>query len=207
METNNIFLGYILSAFIGYLLGCSNMAYYISKIKGINLREGGSKNLGASNVTYLIGKKAGFITCIHDILKAVFAVYVSKTVFPNLKYAYILAGVMAIIGHMFPFYLKFKGGKGFASYLGTMVVVNWKYFLVLLLIIIIVTLISDYIVFGTMATVMLSPVYVLITINIIPFFFLLIPSIIIILKHQENFVKIKNNEEYKVRSTLFSKKH
>lgn len=105
-------LPYIVTILGAYLIGCSNMALYLSRWKGVNLRAGGSKNLGASNAFALMGWKAGLLVAVHDIGKAVLAVELSKWIFPAVPLLGFIAGVACVLGHMFPFYLKFKGGQG-----------------------------------------------------------------------------------------------
>ncbi len=75
-------LPYIVTILGAYLIGCSNMSLYLSRWKGVNLRAGGSKNLGASNAFALMGWKAGLLVAVHDIGKAVLAVELSKWIFP-----------------------------------------------------------------------------------------------------------------------------
>ena len=105
-------MAYFLAIGLGYLLGCSNMAYWLSRIKNVDIRKNGSGNLGASNATVLLGWGAGVIVALHDIGKAVLAVILTKLLFPEAEYAAAAAGVACVLGHIFPFYLKFKGGKG-----------------------------------------------------------------------------------------------
>ena len=146
-------LPYIVTILGAYLIGCSNMALYLSRWKGVNLRAGGSKNLGASNAFALMGWKAGLLVAVHDIGKAVLAVELSKWIFPAVPLLGFIAGVACVLGHMFPFYLKFKGGKGFASYLGMILAINWKFALCILAAVVILTVLTDYIVVGTVTSV------------------------------------------------------
>ena len=152
-------LPYIVTILGAYLIGCSNMALYLSRWKGVNLRAGGSKNLGASNAFALMGWKAGLLVAVHDIGKAVLAVELSKWIFPAVPLLGFIAGVACVLGHMFPFYLKFKGGKGFASYLGMILAINWKVALCILAAVVILTVLTDYIVVGTVTSVVSFPIY------------------------------------------------
>lgn len=110
-------MGYVIVILAAYLLGCSNMAVYLAKLKNVDLTKG-SGNPGTSNATILMGWNAGVIVGIHDIGKAALAVILAELIFPDLKYVGAAAGVACILGHIFPFYMGFRGGKGFASYLG-----------------------------------------------------------------------------------------
>ena len=152
-------MAYVLIALGAYLLGCSNLAYYICKIKKVDIRTGGSGNLGASNTTTLLGWYAGIAVAIHDAGKALLAVMLAKLFFPETAHIGAVAGVASVLGHIFPFYLKFRGGKGFASYFGMTFALNWKLALVILGLVILVTVITDYIVVGTTLTILTVPVY------------------------------------------------
>ena len=103
-------MAYILIVLAAYLMGCSNLALYISKMKQVDIRTGGSGNLGASNATALLGWRIGILVALHDIGKAALAVMLAKLYFPELPLAGAVAGVASVLGHIFPFYLKFKGG-------------------------------------------------------------------------------------------------
>ena len=102
---------YILVILLSYVLGCSNMALYLSKLRGVDMRKGGSGNLGASNAMILMGWKAGIIVAVHDIGKAVVAVVLAKHFCPSLPLIGAAAGVACVLGHMFPFYLRFRGAR------------------------------------------------------------------------------------------------
>jgi len=194
-------MSYVLVIFGAYLLGSSSMSFYLSKIKGVDIRKKGSKNLGASNAMIILGWKAGVLVGIHDIGKAVLAVLAAKLIFPELPYIGVIAGVASVLGHIFPFYLKFKGGKGFASFVGMLLALNWRYALILIVVIALVTLLTDYIVCGTVTAVVVSPVYFGIAEkNIIFPLILLIATGVILYKHRENFVRIYKGTEIGFRS-------
>lgn len=195
-------MGYILAVFFGYLLGCSNMAYYIAKAKKADLRGGGSGNLGASNATVLLGWKAGVLTALHDIGKSVLAVLAAKWLFPELEYAGAAAGVASVLGHIFPFYLKFRGGKGFASYFGMTLALNWKLALCVGVAIIVVTIVTDYIVCGTVTTVVTVPVYLGITQGWLLAAILAVATVVIFYKHRANFPRMLNGTELGLRSAI-----
>ena len=187
---------YTATILLSYLLGSSSMSWYLSKIKKVNLRAGGSGNLGASNAVALMGWKAGILVGIHDIGKSILAVLLAQMLFPGVDYIGAVAGVASVLGHIFPFYLKFKGGKGFASYLGMTIALNWKLALVILLIVVLVTLITDYIVVGTVTTVLSVPTYLGITSHSwILAAILCVATVVILYKHRENYVRIYNGTE------------
>lgn len=106
----------ILCLFLGYGLGSFSPSYLIGKLRGYDVRKSGSGNAGASNTVILVGKAVGFLVAILDILKASCAWWLCAALFPELRLAGILGGVAAILGHMFPIWLHFKGGKGLAAW-------------------------------------------------------------------------------------------
>ena len=196
-------MGYIIAVILGYLLGCSSMAYYLAKWKKADLRGGGSGNLGASNATVLLGWRAGVLVAVHDIGKAVVAVLLAKWLFPALAYAGAAAGVACVLGHIFPFYLKFKGGKGLASYFGMTLALDWKLALLVGAAIVIVTLVTDYIVCGTVATVVTVPMYVgLISHSWLTAAILGVATLVILCKHRDNYRRIFNGTEFGLRSAI-----
>lgn len=196
-------MSYILPILLGYLLGSSNMAYYISRYQKKDLRSGGSGNLGASNATVLLGWKAGIAVALHDIGKAALSVILANLLFPEADLAGAVAGVAAVYGHIFPFYLKFKGGKGLASFWGMTVALNWKLGLIAALVIFLATVITDYIVIGTFSTIALVPVYTgLILCSWILALILFLASAVIFYKHWENIGRLIRKEEIGLRSTI-----
>lgn len=200
-------MGYFVAMLLGYLLGCSNLAYYLSKAAKKDIRKDGSGNLGASNATILFGWRAGVAVAVHDAGKALLAVLLVKLLFPHLEYAGAAAGVAAVLGHIFPFYLKFKGGKGTASFVGLTLALNWKLALVVLGILILATIITDYIVIGTFSAIVTVPVYMgLFARNLNLMAIVCIASFTILWKHRENIGRMVRREEIGLRSTMRGEK-
>lgn len=194
-------MGHLLVIVGAYLIGCSNMALYLSKLKKVDFGGKGSGNLGASNATVLLGWRAGVLVGIHDIGKAALAVFLAQWLFPELPYIGAVAGVASVLGHIFPFYLKFRGGKGFASYIGMTAALNWKLALIVAVLIVVVTLITDYIVAGTVTTIVLVPVVEGITAQSwILALILCVATAVIFYKHRESFVRILKGTEIGLRS-------
>ena len=194
-------MGYILVIVTAYLLGCSNMALYMSKIKKVDARAGGSGNLGASNATALMGWRVGILVGVHDVGKSALAVLLARFFFPELAYIGAVAGVSSVLGHIFPFYLKVRGGKGFASYFGMTLALNWKLALVIGILIVLVTVITDYIVAGTTLTILSVPVYMgWAEHSILLALILCIATAVIIYKHRMNYVRMYNGTEIGLRS-------
>ena len=193
---------YLLAIILGYLLGCSSMAYYIGKFKETDIRTAGSGNLGASNATVLFGWSAGVAVALHDIGKAVIAVIAAKWLFPQLEYAGAAAGVACVLGHIFPFYLGFRGGKGLASYFGMVLALNWKLARIIGAVIVLATLITDFISVGALSSIVVAPVYTFFTThNLILVAILGVATMVMFLKHWENIIRIAKGQEIGLRRT------
>lgn len=196
-------MAYFIMCVIGYLLGCANLAVLLAKIKGVDLASGGSGNPGASNATILMGWHAGVLVAVHDAGKALLAIILAKLLFPNTDGVAAVAGAACVLGHIFPVFLKFKGGKGFASYIGMMLALNWKFALIVLAAVVIVTVVFDYLVIGTTLTVTSLPVYLVITsAGWIAIVAACIATVVIIYRHRVNYVRICKGTEIGLRSTI-----
>jgi glycerol-3-phosphate acyltransferase PlsY len=195
-------MNYILLILLGYLLGCSSMAWYLAKAARADLRGNGTGNLGASNTVVLLGWKAGVLTALHDIGKASLAVLLARWLLPGVEHGGAVAGVACVLGHIFPFWLKFRGGKGFASYFGVALALNWKMALVVALAVILVTLITDYIVCGTLTPIISVPLYMGFTRSWLLALILFVGTAVIIYKHRENFPRMLNGTELGLRSAI-----
>ncbi len=127
--------GRIICLVIGYLCGLFQTAYIYGKSKGIDIREKGSGNAGTTNTLRVFGTKAGILVLFGDIMKCVVACSIARFVVapmtePGLKYLLILyAAAGAILGHNFPFYMHFKGGKGIAATAGLIICFHWSFFI------------------------------------------------------------------------------
>ena len=195
-------MGYVMAILGAYLLGCSNMAVYLAKRKRVNL-SGGSGNPGTSNATLLMGWLAGAIVGIHDIGKGVLAVLLAELLFPDLACIGAVAGVACVLGHIFPVFMKFRGGKGFASYLGMTLALNWKFALIILAVVVVVTLITDYIVVGTVTTVVSVPVAMgFLRHSVLLVAILCVATAVILYKHRENYVRIRKGTEIGLSSAF-----
>lgn len=200
-------MGYLISIILGYLLGCSSMAYYIGMWKKQDVRKAGTGNLGASNTAVLFGWGVAVTVALHDIGKAVAAVLIAKWLFPECAYAGAAAGVASVLGHIFPFYLGFKGGKGLASFFGMTLALNWKLALLVAVILVAVTVITDYISMAAISTVIFVPAYTVITTqNLTMTMILCVATVVMLLKHWENIVRIIRREEIGLRSTAKGEK-
>lgn len=194
---------YVIAILIGYLLGSSNMAYWISRIKKVDIRSNGSGNLGASNATVLLGWGAGVIVAVHDIGKAFLSVLLAKALFPTAENVGVAAGVACILGHIYPFYLKFKGGKGLASLIGVVAALDWRVALAVVVLLVVVTLVTDFIALGTISVSVASPIGMWLTSHnwLVPLI-LCVATVVMIFKHMDNIKRIRNQTEIGLLSTV-----
>ena len=206
---NNTITAVIVSIIMGYLIGCISLSYLIARLKGFDIREHGSGNAGASNVIITVGKKAGAFVALFDIFKAYFAVKVTGILFPGIFLLGCITSVAVILGHIFPFYMGFKGGKGFASLGGSILALDYRMFFVFLIFAIFVVFLTNYVCFGPTSVSSLFPfVYGYIYresggLYAIPI--LLIATVAIVYRHFENFRRIKEGNELKF-SFLWNRK-
>jgi len=140
----------------GYVLGCVHGSVLAQQLSGVNLKETGVKNAGASNATIVLGKKFGALVALIDIGKGVLAILVLRALLGStfseeaVWTLLFLAGAAVVIGHNFPFYMKFNGGKGTATVIGVLLALDWRIGLAGLVLFITASLLSDYIVVGVL---------------------------------------------------------
>ena len=198
----------VLSMGIGYLFGLLSPAALISMIKKKNLKENGTGNLGATNTMLVFGKKYGAIVMVIDILKAFISVKFAKWLFPNLAIAGLLAGCCTVIAHIFPLHLKFKGGKGLASFGGMILAVDPGLFLILLTLGIILILITNYGVALPISATVLAPFLAGVRMRSMSAFgVLFVVGAVILYKHGDNFERIREGSEIKVRDFIRGHMH
>ncbi len=202
-----IYIVYIIGILVAYMVGSISTSLIVSKAKNKDLRAGGSKNLGASNTTLLMGWKYGVLVGLCDILKGTIVVLLARWIFPEYTYLPFCVATAAVLGHIFPFYLKGKGGKGFATYMGIILGLDWRFFLIIGISVILITIITDYLALGTFTTVVTFPVW-LFFMNPLKWAFLIpiIASLVIIIKHLENIKRMIKKEELGLRASFKKKK-
>lgn len=200
---------FAISALMGYLLGSISPAALISKIKKINLRQSGTGNLGATNTTLVFGKKFGAMVMTFDIFKSALAVIIAKLIFSEVgTLAGLIAGAAAVIGHMFPFYMKFKGGKGLAAYGGMVLAFDPLIFLILLCLGLICMFLFNYGVALALEAAAFFPVLVGIKYTFTDKFFIplilvaSLASALLILKHVDNVFKAFRKQDLTVRQFI-----
>lgn len=200
-------MSYILAALLGYALGCLSPAYLLARRKGFDIRSTGSQNAGASNAFITMGAKSGVAVGLCDMAKSCAAALLAALLFPSLPGAAAVAGTAAVLGHIFPFYLKFRGGKGFAPFLGLTLALDWRFFLGILAAVLIITLVTDYIVIGTFTTIVSFPTYlgVFARAGWMIVCVVCVASVVIFAKHFVNIKRLLTGQEIGLRRAMSKK--
>lgn len=206
---------YIIMGIIAYLIGSINFSILISKKKaGFDIREKGSGNAGTTNMLRSVGKGAAIVTLILDILKGVVTIWLSifygfmlyKIWNINIDYAILIqvSGILVIVGHTYPIYFGFKGGKGVATALGILLVTNWHIGIISLVFALVLIIVSRMVSVGAICAAILFPVLTLFSYEslfIEPgnyMVFSIIIAIIVCFNHRENIKRIMNGTENKI---------
>ena len=205
---------YILIAIIAYLIGSVNFSVIFSKkFAGFDVREKGSGNAGTTNMLRSVGKKAAAITLICDILKGVVAIGIAILLgnIPDMNKELLLqiAGVAVILGHTFPVFFGFKGGKGVATSLGVLLLSNWQIGLICLVFALVLMILTRMVSVGSCAAAILFPVltlfinehYTVLTdgkAGNVYFIYSVILAIIVLFNHRENIKRLLNGTENKI---------
>jgi glycerol-3-phosphate acyltransferase PlsY len=197
----------LLAIIIGYLLGNINASYLLGKIfKGIDIREQGTSNAGAANAVIVMGWKLGATAFIIDALKAAVAMWIVKYINNGNTDLSVLAGVMAMFGHIYPVFMKFKGGKGIASILGIMLGLNCFIAVVLYIAIVLGAVITNYLVLGELLILILFPVAVyLLGYSNFAIVLIIFACLLSAYKLRENFSRTFKGTEQKLSSVLHKK--
>lgn len=206
---------YILVAIIAYLIGSINFSILISKKKaGYDIRQKGSGNAGTTNMLRNLGKKYAAITLICDVLKGLVAIVIAIIVGNILKdtnraLLVQIAGVAVVLGHTFPIFFGFKGGKGVATSLGILLMTNWQIGLICLVFALVLMALTRVVSMGSIAAAILYPVLTLFIggqYYIVPssgigngyFIYSVILAVIVIFNHRTNIKRILNGSENKI---------
>ncbi|HEX8549845.1 MAG TPA: glycerol-3-phosphate 1-O-acyltransferase PlsY [Cytophagaceae bacterium] len=201
----------ILGAIGAYLIGSFPTAVWYGKLFfGLDVREHGSGNAGATNTFRVLGKKPGIIVMLVDVLKGWLA---TQSVVMLFNYGLIehdhiivfklLFGILAVVGHIFPIYAQFKGGKGIATGLGMILSINIEVALICMLVFFVVFLLSKYVSLGSMIAALAFPVILLLVPKfhqdgLIEVVFGFAIFAIVVLTHQKNIKRLLNGEESKI---------
>lgn len=204
----------ILLGILAYLLGSIPSAVWIGKaMHGIDVRDFGSGNAGATNTFRVLGKKAGSIVLLMDIVKGFLATYLVNitSINPQISpYQYVniqlLFGLLAVIGHLFPLFAQFKGGKGIATLFGMIMCIDYKPALLCMGIFVFILLVTRYVSLGSILAAVSFPfLMVYVFKEDVPLFiaFGITAALMVVLTHQKNIRKLVNGTENKAK--LFPK--
>ncbi len=190
---------YFLGIVMSYLLGCISPTYLFSIIKNIDMRKSGTGNLGATNAMLTLGKSVGAAVMVFDIAKAFVPVLICKILYVDDHILMLSVGLAAVIGHAFPFYLKFRGGKGVATLAGLVLAFNPLMFLILLSSGLLFVLIFRYVFALPISAAALFPILVAIYTSSLPPTLLAIAiGAIVIFRHKTNFLRVIEGREMKI---------
>lgn len=194
-------MNYLLSLLIGYGLGSLSPAALLSKLKNKDLRNQGTRNLGASNTMLVMGKKWGALVMLFDIFKAFLSVRLARWLFPSAFAGELVAGLGAVLGHVFPFYLGFRGGKGLAAFGGLVLAYDPVLFGILLVLGLVLMLVCNYSVAMPMSA---APLFAILAglkaQSWVVFALAAASALIIVVKHWSNIEKARSGRDIQIRS-------
>jgi acyl phosphate:glycerol-3-phosphate acyltransferase len=184
---------------VSYLIGAIPFGLLFSKMVGKDVRSEGSRNIGATNVSRVLGKKLGFLTLICDCLKSYLPMVAAAALLPamaNRELAVTLCGMMAVLGHIFPVYLGFKGGKGVASGLGMFMYLSPLATLISLGVFIAAVALSGFVSVGSLLAAGFIPLWLwLLDVPACDIYAAMVVAALIWLKHRENIGRLWRREE------------
>ena len=190
-------MDYLIVGIVSYLMGSIPFGLILTKIfLNKDIREIGSGNIGATNALRTGNKLIGYSTLILDIAKAIIPVIFVKINYPDLIY---IASLCAFLGHVFPIWLKFKGGKGVATYVGILFSINLLLGIIFAASWGIIFLMFRYSSLSSIVGSISIPIYILITDQISNAIFFSIMFVLIFFTHRENIKRLKNKEESKTK--------
>jgi len=202
-------LKFIVCIAVGYLFGCFSTGYLVGKHNHINIKKEGSGNSGATNALRTMGVKAGIVTFIGDLLKTMIPVFVVRYVFrsSDLWYLYgMITGLGAVLGHNFPFWMKFQGGKGIAV-TGAVIIslADWKVTVIGIILFVSLVAVTRYVSLGSLAVAWYLPVNTLIYWRESEYFIHMLVislcfTVLAYLRHAQNIKRLLNGTERKLGS-------
>ena len=196
---------YVICLLVGYLVGTLNPSYLLARLHGFDIRTRGSHNAGASNAFLLFGKMRGFLCAFFDICKAYLSVFLAQRIFSDDSLIFAVTAAACILGHIFPFYMKFRGGKGLACLAGVILAFDLRVFGIMLACEIVIAVATNYICFVPVTAAVAFPiVYSLVTGELQGAFLLLAVALVVLWRHSENIRRIRVGQEMRL-SYLWNK--
>jgi glycerol-3-phosphate acyltransferase PlsY len=209
----NIFeLNNVIAVLLAYFIGSIPSAIWVSKwFFGVDVRDYGSNNAGATNTFRVIGRVAGFTVLFFDILKGWVSVKILTSLilyepqsseFINMQ---LVVGITAVLGHVFPIYEKFQGGKGVATLMGIILAINFSAAIGCVVIFLLIFIFTSYVSLGAIVAAIFFPIITIFIIrveSISVVYFSIFISILVILTHKPNIYRLLNKDENKMRIKL-----
>ena len=209
----NIFeLNNVIAVLLAYFIGSIPSAIWVSKwFFGVDVRDYGSNNAGATNTFRVIGRVAGFTVLFFDILKGWVSVKILTSLilyepqsseFINMQ---LVVGITAVIGHVFPIYEKFQGGKGVATFMGIILAINFSAAIGCVVIFLLIFIFTSYVSLGAIVAAIFFPIITIFIIrieSISVIYFSIFISILVILTHKPNIYRLLNKDENKMKIKL-----
>lgn len=209
----NIFeLNNVIAVLLAYFIGSIPSAIWVSKwFFGVDVRDYGSNNAGATNTFRVIGRVAGFTVLFFDILKGWVSVKILTSLilyepqsseFINMQ---LIVGITAVIGHVFPIYEKFQGGKGVATFMGIILAINFSAAIGCVVIFLLIFIFTSYVSLGAIVAAIFFPIITIFIIrveSISVVYFSIFISILVILTHKPNIYRLLNKDENKMKIKL-----
>lgn len=178
------------------------MAWAAGFLKGVDIKKSGNGNAGASNALMVLGVVPGIVTAAWDIGKAAMAYWFMAGLFYAPREICAFASAMAVVGHCFPFWLDFDGGKGFAPFIGFMLCCDWKAALLPLLLGLVIGIASDRIVGMTFTCIALWPAMAFLLSGPVPAAACAALSLLLLWRHRENLRKLRDGTEPGIRAAF-----
>ncbi len=204
-------VAYIIIAIISYLIGSINFSIIISKkVAGFDVREKGSGNAGTTNMLRSVGKGAAALTLVCDILKGVVSILIAialGSIVQNIDKSLLvqIAGIAVVLGHTFPIFFGFKGGKGVATALGVLLISNWQIGLICLVFALVLIILTRMVSLGACSAAVLFPVltifikeHYIVTDGTDYLIYSIILAIIVLYNHRSNIKRIMEGKENRI---------
>ena len=189
---------------LSYLIGYFSSAYFLGKMsRNIDIRSYGSGNAGATNALRVLGKKIGALTFFLDFIKGIIAVFIGTAIFGFT--GSLLAGILVVLGHNWPVFLGFKGGKGVATSFGVLLALNWQTALLCFLIGAIVIIVTKYVSLGSIIAAISAPIIIVLATQSIDkylYITIVILALLSISRHKANILRLCKGEENKLGNNM-----
>ena len=199
-----MFIKILICLVLGYCFGCISTGYIVGKANKIDIRKYGSGNAGTTNALRTLGWKAGLLTFLGDAIKAILPILLIRLViFPDFEALNLLmlyTGLGAVLGHNFPFWLHFKGGKGIAATGGVMLAYDWRLAIAALVVFLIIVVVTRYVSLGSLIISTLLPIWIIIFYpgNLHMIIVGIIFTLSAFIKHRSNIKRLMSGTENKI---------